>query len=377
MELAVPGAAPAASRATVVPPSRPPGPPAEGTVERLLASGRALVARVLERLAASDYVLQVAGRRVPARSALALGPGEELVLRGERSGAQLVLHLLARAAGQGLPFADALHRLALVERPLGEALDALARESRQLAERGGAGGERAELLLARLRALRWDPASAGAGLAELVAARATSLEARLAALGRRATANDVTGDLQAELARARVELPAGTARDWAARALDALEAEQLADAVRRSAGEDVRVSFVVPDGERSATAHAWIAARERSSADDGEPGGADGRTCRTDGAWRAVLDLDLSALGPLRAQISACGGDVCVRVRAARASAVAALTESLPLVTERLAALGFRARISAVEADPDALARERHADEVRWLGERQLLDVRA
>lgn len=353
--------------------------PVEGgaaELRALLRDGRVLRAEVLRQGPSGSVVLAVGRYLVPAGTDLRLDPGARFLVRVEQAGAEVVLKILA-AEGEGEPaLLRALRGVLGQEQPIGQVLGELRRELgsalREAAARGGLG----ERLGALARGLEQLLARAGGpeGGARLLTRLGHGHEALLAAAlaqGGRARAAELRESLKALLLGAESELatrpetPAGL-REAVAQALAGLESEQLLNLARKGAGEPLLLSFPVPDGERWGTARLLVHPREARSGD--EPG-------ETPRPAHLVLGLELSGLGPLRADLTLAPDRLAVQVLATRPEAARAIAAHLDELREALSATGRTVELGVrvgprvdVEDGLDPL-------DTRYLREHQVMDV--
>jgi len=176
-------------------------------------------------------------------------------------------------------------------------------------------------------------------------------------------------DLKGLLLQALSALPEGPERQAVARALGGLEAEQLLNVARRSAGEATHWSLPLAEGARWTTAHLFL--EPRRSAEAG-PGSQEGEQLR-----RLTLALELSSTGPVRADLLALPGTLLVRVQAERPAVVAALSAGLGELQARLGIGGRQVQVSVGAAAPEDLRLEDSTADVRLLRENHLMDLRA
>ena len=225
--------------------------------------------------------------------------------------------------------------------------DVLGRTLKALGSRGerlGAGGGREGLLLAALLLL------GGAG--EATRRRAFDLALQRFEPGLR-------GRLVALLLSASERAP----REAAARALAALELEQVLNGARREHGEPVHVELALPDAGPHARADVYLR---------GEREG-DGRGSQE--ASRARVALSLSGLGSVRAELALIEGRLAVGFSVESERARDALLAALPELVGRLEAQGRRVAARVVVAEkphPDA---EREACDIRALRETPWMDT--
>ena len=309
---------------------------------------------------------------LPPREGVLAAPAEELA---ERLAGELLrraegtepaaprLTQLARALGPAVGRAleaafalgslDSAALLQALEKSLPRALEALPEALRATA----LGVEPAELL----RAVFAGPAgeSLGRRLALLAGALqlgATGFSAEEAALLARS-------DLKATLLGALGELPDGPARGALGRALAGLESEQLLNLARRELGEGSHVALPFPDGDRWSTLHLFRHPRHRG-------GGGQGASLE-----RVGLALELTNLGPVRAELGWRTGELHVRFLVADERIADAVRNVLQTLRERLAAGGDVVELRVAVADAAELETDRHALDVGYLREHPLLDL--
>ncbi|HEX6885302.1 MAG TPA: flagellar hook-length control protein FliK [Planctomycetota bacterium] len=349
--------------------------PVEGgaaELRALLRDGRVLRAEVLRQGPTGSVVLAIGRYLVPAGTDLRLDPGARFLVRVEQAGAEVVLKILA-AEGEGEPaLLRALRGVLGQEQPIGPVLGELRGALREAAARGGLGARLGALAhgLEQLLARATGPEGGARLLATLGHGHEALLAAALAQGGRtrlvelRESLKALLLGAEGELAT-RPETPAGL-REAVAQALAGLEAEQLLNLARKGGGEPLLFSFPVPDGDRFGTARLLVHPREARPGDEPEDGQRPAHL---------VLGLELSGLGPLRADLSLAPGRLAVQVLATRpetARAIAAHLDELrgALATAgRTVELGVRVAARAdVEAGLDPL-------DTRYLHEHQVMDV--
>ena len=301
----------------------------------LLRDGKIVQAEVSSQRADGTLVLSIGRHTVPAESELRLDVGTRFAAAVEVHGEEVVLRALLEPVGDGEGLLRALRAVVGDGRPLGELLFDAAAALRARPELPAPLAR----LLAALQAQVADPARGAEGLRQLLAASGLTHEATLAAAlaGRagRPELERARADLKA-LLLAGLELVAHEPQDSPlknalARALDGLEAEQLTNLARERGGEGWLASFPVQDGERWATARLLV--HERAAR-----GGADGE----EGVQRLTLGLELSALGPVRADLGLAPGALSVRLTLVRPEVLHWLEAARPRL-ERALGTGARA----------------------------------
>jgi hypothetical protein len=358
---------------------RPAGPGA-ADASALLRQGRILAAEVLARSADGTVQLALGRHVVPAKTELQMHPGARFLVQVAEEAGEPVLHVLTARAGEGSALLAALRRVIGAERPLGELLAELARSL---------GGERglpaeAETLARALPAHVARPGEppSGASLRALILALGLGHEAALAAaVDGRAPRPDMTGlrgDLKALLLLALQALDHGgaeTAREAVARALAGLEAEQLLNLARSQAGEPLVLSFPFPDGAGWATARLAV---PREPEEGGGPAGGEPPLAHV------ALELELSQLGPLRADLVLARAHLSIRLTVASSDLARRIEPELERLRASLAASsagrtardGSRTLELAVRAGtPAEIRRGFQPLDITWLREHPLVDV--
>ncbi len=315
--------------------------------------GQVLPARVLGRTPEGALRLEVGGRALTARSALALPAGARLRLQVAATGDPVLLRLLdgggPPAGGPAAALGPLLRRLAAGPGPWGRRLEALAAALARgpASDPAGPGGAPGAAWSALLRLLRPGPELARPrALADAVARSGLFLHRELAA-GRAPVE-----DLQAALLRLLAALPAGPeepARAAAEAALGALQARQALAA----AGGPWLVVLPWPEGEGWRELRLALA-REGEDPGDGGEGGAEPRRERGR-RWRARLELDLGPAGPFVAELGLALGpppSLSLALWCPRRPTAARTRAALPALREGLAAAGLALGSWAVHAAP-------------------------
>jgi hypothetical protein len=337
----------------------------------LLRDGRVLKAEVLSSSADGTVLLAIGRHTIPAESELRLDRGTRFLVRVEEGADGVVLRHLVPAEAQDGALLRALRGLVGEERPLGERLFELA-EAVRAALRRGELPPALRTLGERIPGFVAAPGSDGAVLRALLASLGHGHEFALASLlgtraGREALSR-LRGDLKALLVRAQFALEGGgehgALREAVARALSSLEAEQLLNIARERAGEPLLYSFPIPAGGRWTSAHLLVPPRgERRPEEGHEP------------PFHLVLGLELSRLGPVRAELVLAPASLSVRILVTRASAARRIETELAGLRARLGdgrrALDLRVR----RGTPAEVLQGLGPRDMRYLREHHLLNV--
>jgi len=337
----------------------------------LLKDGRVLRAEVLEPNTGGSLLLAVARHTVPADTDLQLDPGTRLLVRVEETAEGVVLRLLAPEAGPEDALAAALRARVGRTPPLGELLGELA----SLLRRGGAPGTGPlAALLATLEPRLAGPGPGAEGLARWLAQLGLGHEAGLASLAGgaegRARPDALRASTKALLLQALGLLADAEAgpelREGVARALAGLETEQLLHLARERSGEPVVLAFPVPDGEGTTTARLLVA-RPRTR--------PDGEAADPTESARVALGLELSRLGPVRADLVLAPASLHVHVLVTRSAVARRLEEELATLAERLGdgRMGVHLRVRL--GTPEEARRGFLPADVRFLREHQWMNV--
>ena len=341
-------------------------------VQALLRDGRVLKAEVLQHTAEGTVLLAIGRQTIPAETELRLDPGASFLVRVEESAQGIVLRALAPEDGESA-LLRALRAVVGQGREFGPALGELGRmlgtgKAPELAP------ELRALALRLAEVLSGTPAD-GAGLRALLPALGFGHEAALATLlgarAARGTLDELRGNLKALLLRARAVLEGAgperaPLRDSIERALASLEAEQLLNLAREKAGEPVVLSFPFPDGDGWATARLAVPPRgEREEAPRGEG----------EAPFRLSLGLELSNLGPLRADLTLARGVLSLRLLVTRADVVSRVERALAELRARLGGAGRAVDVQVRRATPAETALGLDPLDIRYLRERHLMNV--
>jgi hypothetical protein len=329
----------------------------------LLRDGRMVAAEVLTRPGDGTVMLAIGRHVVPAETELRFEPGTRFLLRVEDGPEGLVLRLLGgegdeepgllralrRVVGQGRPLGELLGDLHVALVAQGPAGAALARGLAQHAALPGGGALLASLLL-------------GSGLAhESLLAAAVQGGPGGAGSGALAAAGS---DLKAWLLRALQDLPEGPAREAARQALAGLEAEQLLNLARERMGEPLVFALPFLDGEAWTTARFQVPPRERGA--EGEEEAA---------SFRMAVGLELSRLGPVRADLALTPTALVVRVLVTRADLARRLGAQAKELAARLGDGHRRVQLHVRLDAPERVRLNPRPLDIRFLQEHRLLSV--
>lgn len=338
----------------------------------LLRDGRVLSAEVLARPGDSSVLLAIGRHTIPAESELALDPGARFLVRVEQGPEGVVLRLLGSSAVEEEALLAALRTVVGEERPVGEVLGELARALRASLGRGEPMPELRALAQA-LGALSAPPDGDPGALRTLLASLGLGHEAALAMLlGARSTHAafaKLRGDLKALLLAAHEALAGGEPSELGesvARALTSLEAEQLLNLAREKAGEPLVLSFPFPDGDGWATARLAVPPRrERGESAAGED----------EVPFRISLGLELTELGPLRADLTLTPTQLALRLLVTRPEVAERIEGELSELRDRLSGGRRALELHVRLATPAETALGLDPLDIRYLRERHLMNV--
>ena len=338
----------------------------------LLRHGRVLSAEMLSARGDGTLLLAIGRHVIPAESDLHLEPGARFLVRVDPAAEGVVLTLLA-PAGEEEALLAALRSVVGEERPVGELLGELARALRAALGRPGLPPE-AEALAHALGTHAARPDGDAGALRTLIASLGLGHESALAALlGARAgreTLERLREDLKSLLLRAHHAL-AGRGEhaelaEAVSRALTSLEAEQLLNLARERAGEPLVLSFPVPDGDGWATARLAVPTRrEREGSGSGED----------EAPFRLSLGLELSNLGPLRADLALSRVGLSLRLLVTRSDVAERIEAELTALRARLVGGRRAADLQVRLATPAETALGLDPLDIRYLRERHLMNV--
>jgi len=338
----------------------------------VLREGRILAAEVLQRTEEGQLVLALGRHRVPAETRLDLDPGQRFLVRVEGEGAGAALHLLGAGDPIVTQLLAALRRVVGEDRPVGELLRSLAAAMRAESARPGGALEELRSLLAVVEGQVLDPAKGTEGLLRLLGSAGLRYEALLLLATRtRLTSELLAGlrsNLKAELLGALERLPDGPVREAIARALGAMEAEQLLNLARHGAGEPTVWSFPFPDGATWATAHLFLT--PRADEDGTGPGSEENRERN-----HLTLALRLSQLGALRADLVLSADVLSVRILVPTEELAARVRADAGLLAGRLGDGKRSVQVFARAGAAEEVEVEGRALDIRLLREHHLMDV--
>lgn len=265
-----------------------------------------------------------------------------LAILGSDAGPELAHTLSGRELESRL--SEALARI-LSQPALDAALTALARVN--LPNTGP--GVRYVLLAALMG---WDPAAALSGSG--------------AAAGR-ASLGELARDLKARLLRAFAETPGGPEREAIGRALAGLEAEQLLNLARRESREPMHWSLPVPDGAGWTTAHLFVR-RDSDGARGAESGSDEGR--------RLTIAVEFQHTGPVRADLFIRPDALTMRILVSTEEVRDRAQAALGLLEQALAGKSRRLHLAVGLAAPEDLSVDAELQDIRFLREHHMMDLR-
>ena len=337
----------------------------------VLRDGRVIAGEVLQSSGDGMVTLALGRHRVPAETRLLLDPGQHFLFQVEDDGGELVLRILGGGDPIEVQLLQALRRVVGEDRSVGELLSELA--ARLRAELASAGSERSALerLLDALPRHAHRAGEDGAALRALFLRSGLRFEAMLAAAVRAGITPEVLErlrtDLKAELLRVLGRLDEGPLREAVARALTAIEAEQLLNLARQRAGEPIVWSFPVSDVAGWTTAQLQILPREHR--------GRGAETRQDEHTQRIVLDVRFSELGPIRAELVFDEDALAVRLLVTSPELVARLQTDFAELAERLGDGRRTVQLFARVGSPEEIEASHRPLDIRFLREHHLMDV--
>ena len=245
------------------------------------------------------------------------------------------------------------------EREWERALRAGRRDPRRAAllralEGRAAGARRPGLDLAFLRALFLaQEMPGGAGLAQQVRSQAM---------------RGMGGDLEGRILEALLELPAGTVREAALRALASLDLEHVLNLARAAESEPLHWSFLLPDGAGGHTPlELFLVRREGRRESEAVP------------PWQLTVGVEFSALGPVRADLYFSEGRLSTRLMVSRPEVAARFSKHLDKLRAELGdAIGARSErlpvVTVVVTSRERASVRDLARQTRLLADHHLMD---
>jgi hypothetical protein len=339
-----------------------------GEAAAILRAGRILIGDVLS--AADGTVLLAIGRqKIPAETAVALDPGQELLLRVEQGPQGILLQILGDESSEGSDLLRALRAVVGEDEPLGALFSELAAGIKR-AEGGNATLlDRLASALAQNAFAPSEAGEAGAGLLALLENAPLRFEsllaAALAAPHAGAFLERLRASLKAELSAALERLEEGPLRTSVERLQAALDSEQLLNVARERAGEPLSWGLPVRDGEGFATARFSYRRRRQRAGDEHEAQAGE----------ILVLGIRLSRLGPVRAELALEKDRLLARIDVARPDLVERLQADYDGLAQRLRRGERQVQLfvrvlpeAEIEVEPERL-------DIRFLREHRLMDV--
>lgn len=323
----------------------------------LLRDGRMLAAEVLSNPGDGTLMLSIGRHVVPADSDLRFEPGTTFLARVDEEPEGIVLRLLDDEGRQEPALLRALRGVVGEERPLGELFEAL-RAALALDEPPVT--ELARTLEARARL-----PGTGALLKAFLVGSGLAHEALLGALarGRGPDPETLQGDLKALLLRALEGTPEGPTREAIRHALGGLEAEQLLNLARERMGEPLVLSLPVHDGRAWTTARFLVPPRRGP------------RDSEDETPFRMAVGVDLSQLGPVRADLVLTPTSLVVRLLVTRGELVPQLAAQAEALRERMGDGKRRVLVHVREATPAEVRLGARPLDIRFLREHRLMNV--
>jgi hypothetical protein len=331
----------------------------------VLRDGRILAGEVLANPGDGSVLLALGRHRVPAETNIALEQGDRFLVRVEGEGASLVLRLLRPGDPAVAPLLAALRQVVGESRPVGALLADLA--ARLRAE--DASGTGVARLLAALPKQVAGPLAGGAGLLALLQRSGHLYEATLGRAVRAGFAGDlaerVAGDWKGALLSTLAQQEEGPVRTLLERTLQALEAEQLLNLARRASGEPQLWSFPFPDGSGWSTARVLFP----------PPRDPDPRDPEEEPPARVVVGVELSRLGPVRAELELVPDKLVARVLVTRTDVATRMQADLVELSERLAPAGLGVHLSVRVGKPEEARVASRPLDIGFLQDHRLMDV--
>jgi len=340
----------------------------------LLKDGLVVSGEVIESSAGIAY-LSLGGKRVPAETAIDFRPGQKFAARVEKNGDSFVLRLLDASPDEAGGLVAALRTVLAEDRPAGALVSRLVAELVEHAETLDPHEKERVKALAReverhvlvpktdhpshgspssSTALK-DALTKGGVFHEALLAKGGELEIALA-----------RADLKSVLMRALRAVSKGPEHESLQRALAGIEAEQLLDVARTSAGDPRQIGIAVPDGAHLATASFVVHPDQGRERDSSEKQAKN----------RAAVDLSVSFsnLGPVRAEFRFEDGRMGVRFVVASEAVAARLTRDADALALGISAGGSLPSLQFVTAPRGSFATDVALEQVSFLRDHALMD---
>ena len=340
------------------------------TAGDLLRDGRVLAGQVLERGSDGTLLLALGRARVLAQTRVPLDPGQRFLVRVVGDGDGALLRLLGHGDPGIEKLLTALRGVVGEERTLGQLLgDLAARIQAELARPGGTLSD-LHTLLEALSRQGFDPGEGADALSTLLSRAGVRYEALLAAAVRRgigpADLDRLRGNLKAELLGTLAKLEEGPVRELVTRLLSSLEAEQLLNVARRASSDPMLWTFPIPDAGGWTTARVTMPHREEAR---------QGSSARGREEESLVVDVSLSRLGPVRAELALSRGRLALRLEVTNEEVADHLRSDSSQLVERLDAGQRVVQLSVRVVPTEELERRAQLLDVEFLRQHHLLDL--
>ena len=258
----------------------------DASLTAVLREGRVVAGEVLQSMDGHSVLIGVGRHRVPAEAQVDLSPGDRFLARVERSGQDVVLHMLGGGPGEESRLLLALRSVVAEDRPIGELLGDVATRLRAALASDGDGEPAFARLLRQLGTHVLEPGSGAAELRDLLARSGLDYESQLLGL---AGGGKAAAQLHQALAGLVQQVVARLRALWSGQGLQ-LSANQLETLGGRLL---LSLSGLRPGGGTGAEALAQLAAQIEARLGNGLASGASG----------ALRQLALAALPGLVAEL--------------------------------------------------------------------------
>lgn len=154
----------------------------DASLTAVLREGRVVAGEVLQSMDGHSVLIGVGRHRVPAEAQVDLAPGDRFLARVERSGQDVVLHMLGGSTGEESRLLLALRSVVAEDRPIGELLGDVATRLRAALAADGDGEPAFARLLRQLGTHVLGPEAGAAELRDLIARSGLDYESQLLGL---------------------------------------------------------------------------------------------------------------------------------------------------------------------------------------------------
>lgn len=343
--------------------------------KELLRVGRVLLGTVSQRDPGPGLQLLIGRQKFPLDPQFLVNPGEKYLVRVESQNGEILLRLLGAEASAPSPILDALRGVLGESRPIGELLQELAQRLNAEVENPGSAWKGLGQLSGALAGEVPGKDVGGAELKQLVQNSGLRYEALLARAVKEGLSPEqldrLRSNLKGQLLDALAQLERGPLQKAVSHTLAGLEAEQLLNVARQSAGEPLFWSFPFPDLEGWTTARLVMDAPPQD-ADEHESSGA---KREAGDVTRIALGISFSQLGPVRAEFSLEPEVLRIAIYVTNEDLADQIRGDFDVLMKRLGDGKRSLQLSTSVRTPEEVNLHTEPGEVRFLEGKHLLDL--